>query len=142
MNIYETVQEELAKEATAIQKVAKQLSKESLEKAFDLLCKCKGKVVLTGMGKTGIIARKISATLASTGTTSIFLHAAEGIHGDLGMIESGDVVIAVSNSGNTQELINLIPFFKIQICSYNSYNRRAKFTTGKKFRCSAQLSHS
>jgi len=112
MNIYETVQEELAKEATAIQKVAKQLSKESLEKAFDLLCKCKGKVVLTGMGKTGIIARKISATLASTGTTSIFLHAAEGIHGDLGMIESGDVVIAVSNSGNTQELINLIPFLK------------------------------
>ncbi len=66
------------------------------------------------MGKTGIIARKISATLASTGTTSIFLHAAEGIHGDLGMIESGDVVIAVSNSGNTQELINLIPFLKFK----------------------------
>ncbi|MBP9037159.1 MAG: KpsF/GutQ family sugar-phosphate isomerase [Candidatus Cloacimonas sp.] len=112
MNIYETVQEELAKEAFAIQIVAKQLSKESLEKAFEVLCNCQGKVVLTGMGKTGIIARKISATLASTGTTSIFLHSAEGIHGDLGMIESDDVVIAVSNSGNTQELINLIPFLK------------------------------
>ena len=112
MNVYEIVKEEMAKEASAIQKVADQLNKNSLEKAFDLLCKCKGKVVLTGMGKTGIIARKISATLASTGTTSIFLHSAEGIHGDLGMIEPGDVVIAVSNSGNTQELINLIPFLK------------------------------
>ena len=88
MNIYQTVLEELAKEASAILKVAEQLDKSAVEKAFSLLCNCKGKVVLTGIGKAGIIARKISATLASTGTTSIFLHAAEGIHGDLGMIES------------------------------------------------------
>ncbi|MDD4310379.1 MAG: KpsF/GutQ family sugar-phosphate isomerase [Candidatus Cloacimonetes bacterium] len=112
MNIYQTVLEELAKEASAILKVAEQLDKSAVEKAFSLLCNCKGKVVLTGIGKAGIIARKISATLASTGTTSIFLHAAEGIHGDLGMIEPTDVVIAVSNSGNSQELIAIIPFLR------------------------------
>jgi len=64
------------------------------------------------MGKTGIIARKVSATLASTGTTSIFLHAAEGIHGDLGMLQEQDLVIAISNSGSTQELLAIIPFIK------------------------------
>ncbi len=112
MNVYTTIIEELKKEASAILRVAEQLSEASLEHAFKLLCDCKGKVVLTGMGKAGIIARKISATLASTGTTSIFLHAAEGIHGDLGMIDKGDVVIAVSNSGNTQELISIIPYLK------------------------------
>jgi len=69
-------------------------------------------VIVTGMGKTGIIARKIAATLSSTGTTAIFLHAAEGIHGDLGIIQKNDVVIAISNSGNTEELISIIPSFK------------------------------
>jgi arabinose-5-phosphate isomerase len=112
MNVYSTIIEELKKESSAILRVAEQLSEPSIEHAFKLLCDCKGKVVLTGMGKAGIIARKISATLASTGTTSIFLHAAEGIHGDLGMIDKGDVVIAVSNSGNTQELISIIPYLK------------------------------
>ncbi len=112
MNVFDIVIEELGKEASAITKVAEQLDQSAVEKAFDLLCKCQGKVVLTGIGKAGIIARKISATLASTGTTSIFLHAAEGIHGDLGMIEANDVVIAVSNSGSSQELISIIPFLK------------------------------
>ena len=112
MSISETVVNELKIEASAILKVAEQLQPSDIEKAFKLLCDCKGKVVLTGIGKTGIIARKISATLASTGTSSIFLHAAEGIHGDLGMINPEDVVIAVSNSGNSQELISIIPFLK------------------------------
>ncbi len=112
MNIHTIIVDELKKEASAILRVAEQLDEASLELAFKLLCDCRGKVVLTGMGKAGIIARKISATLASTGTTSIFLHAAEGIHGDLGMIDQGDVVIAVSNSGNTQELISIIPYLK------------------------------
>ncbi|MDY0151544.1 MAG: KpsF/GutQ family sugar-phosphate isomerase [Candidatus Cloacimonas sp.] len=112
MNITEIVKNELKVEASAILKVAEQLDSQAIEQAYELLCNCKGKVVLTGIGKTGIIARKISATLASTGTTSIFLHAAEGIHGDLGMISPEDVVIAVSNSGNSQELISIIPFLK------------------------------
>lgn len=112
MNITETVINELKLEASAILRVAEQLEPESIQSAFDLLINCQGKVVLTGIGKAGIIARKISATLASTGTTSIFLHAAEGVHGDLGMINSGDVVVAISNSGNTHELISIIPFIK------------------------------
>ena len=86
MNIKERIKQELELEATAIQQVAQRVDDEVL-KAVDLLYNCTGKVVVTGMGKTGIIARKIAATLASTGTTSIFLHAAEGIHGDLGILK-------------------------------------------------------
>lgn len=111
MDLIEIVKKELNLEAEAIKKVAEQID-DSVEKAIDILYNCKGKVVVTGMGKTGIIARKIAATLSSTGTTSIFLHAAEGIHGDLGILQKDDVVIAVSTSGNTQELISIIPFIK------------------------------
>ncbi len=112
MNVFEIVIDELNKEASAIMEASRNLDTASVERAFELLSSCTGKIVVTGMGKTGIIARKISATLASTGSTSIFLHAAEGIHGDLGMISKDDVVVAVSNSGNTQEIIALIPFVK------------------------------
>lgn len=103
---------ELKLEAEAILMVAEQLEEEPLRKAFELLLSCQGKIVLTGIGKTGIIARKISATLASTGSSSIFLHAAEGIHGDLGMLSKEDVVIAISNSGNSLELLSIIPYIK------------------------------
>lgn len=112
MNIYDYVKEELKKEASAILNLAEGLNKIELQKAFELLKNCQGKVVLTGIGKAGIIARKISATLASTGTTSIFLHAAEGIHGDLGMLSKQDLVLAISNSGNTPEILAIIPFIK------------------------------
>ena len=111
MDLIEIVKKELNLEAEAIKKIAERID-DSVEKAIDILYNCKGKVVVTGMGKTGIIARKIAATLSSTGTTSIFLHAAEGIHGDLGILQKDDVVIAVSTSGNTQELISIIPFIK------------------------------
>lgn len=112
MSILEQLQKELRLEAEAIQLMAEHLDPAQVEKAYQLLMDCKGKVVLTGIGKAGIIARKISATLASTGTTSIFLHAAEGIHGDLGMLQPTDVVMAISHSGNTQELLSIIPFIK------------------------------
>ncbi len=112
MSIFASVIEELKKEASAITSVAEALSPLEVEKAFQLLKGCQGKVVLTGIGKAGIIARKISATLASTGTSSIFLHAAEGIHGDLGMLSKQDLVIAISNSGNTSEMLAIIPFIK------------------------------
>jgi len=108
----ELIVSELLLAADALKQVAEQVSEDQVQKAFALLSACTGKIVLTGIGKAGIIARKISATLASTGTTSIFLHAAEGIHGDLGMLNGEDVVIAVSNSGNTQELLSIIPFIK------------------------------
>jgi len=82
-------------------------------KALDLLHNCKGKIVVTGLGKSGIAAKKISATLASTGAPSLFLHAAEAIHGDMGVVSVGDTIIAVSYSGETKELIELIPRLKL-----------------------------
>jgi arabinose-5-phosphate isomerase len=82
------------------------------EKAVELLSDCKGRVVVTGMGKSGLIGRKIAATLASTGTPALFLHPGEGIHGDLGMITRGDTVVAISNSGETEELIRILPAIK------------------------------
>jgi len=85
---------------------------ESFVEAVELLYHCKGKVVVTGLGKSGLICRKIAATLSSTGTPSLFLHAGDGLHGDLGMIMKGDVVLAVSNSGETDELLMLLPIIK------------------------------
>jgi arabinose-5-phosphate isomerase len=85
---------------------------DSFLRAVELLYDCRGKVVITGMGKSGIISRKIAATLASTGTPSFFLHAGEGMHGDLGMVMRGDVIVAVSNSGETEEILKLLPHIK------------------------------
>jgi arabinose-5-phosphate isomerase len=99
--------EVLAAEARAIQQVAVLLD-DSFIRAVDMLTGCRGMVVLTGMGKAGIIAEKISATLASTGTPSLFLHPAEARHGDLGRITDSDVVVMLSNSGATEEIVDLI----------------------------------
>ena len=77
--------------------------------AVEMILACRGRVIMTGMGKSGIIAHKISATLASTGTPSFYLHPAEGIHGDLGMVTADDVIIALSNSGETGEVLNILP---------------------------------
>ena len=82
------------------------------EDAVERLYNCKGKVVVTGMGKSGLIGRKIESTLASTGTPAFFLHPAEAVHGDLGMVSRGDIVIAISNSGETEELVKILPTFK------------------------------
>lgn len=81
--------------------------------AVQLLRQCRGKVVVTGLGKSGLICRKIAATLASTGTPAFFLHSGDGMHGDLGMVMKGDVVLAVSNSGETEEMLKLLPHFKL-----------------------------
>lgn len=80
--------------------------------AVDLVMKAGGHVVVCGMGKSGLIGRKIAATLASTGTPSLFLHPAEAIHGDLGMVRRGDVVILISNSGETEEIVRILPAFQ------------------------------
>jgi len=84
----------------------------SFDRAVEILLTCGGRVVVTGMGKSGLIGQKISATLSSTGTPSLFLHPAEAIHGDLGRIVQGDVVLAISHSGDTQELLALLPSVK------------------------------
>ena len=85
---------------------------ERFDRAVEILRDCRGRVVLTGMGKSGSVASKIASTLASTGTPAFFLHPAEGGHGDLGMVVRGDVVIAISNSGETDELVGLLPAIK------------------------------
>ena len=82
------------------------------DRAVDLLLACAGRVVVTGMGKSGLIGQKVSATLASTGTPSLFLHPAEAIHGDLGRIVKGDAVLAISHSGDTAEILALVPQVK------------------------------
>lgn len=101
----------LALEAEAITELIPRINGQ-FSAAVNMILTCPGRVVVTGMGKSGIIGKKISATLASTGTPSFFLHPAEGIHGDLGMVTASDVVIAISNSGETAELLGLLPSLK------------------------------
>jgi arabinose-5-phosphate isomerase len=107
----ETARRVLKIEAQAIQDVLARLNA-SFEKAVDILFACKGRVAVSGMGKSGLIGRKISATLSSTGTPSFFLHPAEALHGDLGMLARGDAMLAVSYGGETQELIQLLEALK------------------------------
>jgi arabinose-5-phosphate isomerase len=107
----DTARRVLKIEAEAIQEVLARLDS-TFDRAVDLLFACKGRVVLTGMGKSGIIARKISSTLSSTGTPSFFLHPAEALHGDLGMLARGDVVLAVTYGGETREIVALLEALK------------------------------
>ncbi len=85
----------------------------SFVQALEILAECEGRVVITGLGKSGLVGRKIAATLSSTGTPSFFLHPVEGAHGDLGMIRKEDVIVAISNSGETDELNNILPSLKM-----------------------------
>jgi arabinose-5-phosphate isomerase len=98
-------------EAEALVSMAERIDGD-FERAVELILASKGRVVVTGMGKSGLIGLKIASTMASTGTPAFFLHPAEGIHGDLGMIMKGDVVIALSNSGETEELVRILPVVK------------------------------
>ena len=93
------------------------------ENAVKSIIKCKGKLIVSGMGKSGIVGKKIAATLASTGTPSFFLHPGEAFHGDLGIIEKEDMVLLISNSGETDEILKIIPFLKHQKKHYN-FNER------------------
>ena len=107
----ETARRVLKIEAQSILDVLARLDA-TFEKAVDLLFTCKGRVVVTGMGKSGLVARKISATLSSTGTPSFFLHPAEAVHGDLGMLARGDMLLAVSYGGETEEIVRLLEALK------------------------------
>ena len=111
MSSLEVAARVLHDEAEAILKLIDRLDT-SFEDAVNLISCSSGRVILTGMGKSGHIAKKVSATMASTGTPSFFLHPAEGIHGDLGMVTAQDVIIAYSNSGETGEILNIIPSVK------------------------------
>jgi arabinose-5-phosphate isomerase len=106
------VVELLKLEAEAINKAANRLQSEQVEKAVEILASCRGKVVLAGVGKSGIVARKIAATLTSTGTLAVYLHPADALHGDLGIVTSDDVAMVLSNSGETDELVVMLPHLK------------------------------
>jgi len=107
----EVAREVLRTEADAIERVSAHLD-DSFFEAVSLLLACRGRVVVTGMGKSGHIGRKLAATFASTGTPAFFVHPAEASHGDLGMITADDVVVALSNSGETGELVSILPMIK------------------------------
>ncbi len=111
MDVIDQAKETLQIEAQAICSLIDRID-ESFVRAIEMLYGCKGRIIVTGMGKSGIIGKKIASTLASTGSPALFLHPAEAAHGDLGMITRDDVVIALSNSGETKELIELIPSIK------------------------------
>lgn len=118
-------------EASAIAELIPRLD-ENFTRAIDLLYTCKGRVVVTGMGKSGLIGKKIAATFASTGTPALFLHPAEGIHGDLGMIARGDVVVVISNSGETSEILTLLPMVKRLGIPLIAITGKSDSTLGKK----------
>ncbi|NQT47174.1 MAG: KpsF/GutQ family sugar-phosphate isomerase [Candidatus Omnitrophica bacterium] len=101
----------LRNESRAIADMAKRLDKKFL-KAIEIICQSKGRVIVTGMGKPGFIAQKISATLSSTGTPSLYLHPAEALHGDVGRVMKDDCVLCLSNSGETEEVVKLLPVIK------------------------------
>ena len=112
VDLTDTAKKVLDIEANAILKSRENLDTVEFNKAIDYIYNCKGRVIVTGMGKSGHIGKKIAATLSSTGTPSYFLHPAESTHGDSGLVTKQDIIIAISYSGETQELLNLMPLIK------------------------------
>jgi arabinose-5-phosphate isomerase len=109
--IIENGREVIKKEAEAIVELAERLDK-NFEEAVRLILECRGRVIVTGIGKSGLIGKKVAATLSSTGISAFFLHPAEGVHGDLGLVRSDDIMIAISKSGATEELQQILPAIK------------------------------
>jgi len=108
-NSYRQVVKILSVEADAIEHAANRLDKHSVEKSLDILAHCESKIIVIGVGKSGVIAQKIAQTMTSTGTVAVFVHPSDALHGSLGVITQGDVVIALSNSGETDEILMLLP---------------------------------
>lgn len=133
MRSIERAKEVFKIEADAIANLSKNLDS-NFEGAIEAILHSKGKLIISGMGKSGIIAKKIAATMASTGTPSFFLHPAEAYHGDLGMIEKEDILLLISNSGETDELLRLIPFLKAQKNIIISMSRNIDSTLAKNSR--------
>lgn len=109
---FQQVNECLKVSSEAIARTSETLNPIQVELAIHLLSTCRGKVILAGVGKSGLIARKIAATLTSTGTTAVYLHPADALHGDLGIVTPADVAILLSNSGETDELVTMLPYLK------------------------------
>ncbi len=111
MTVIDEARRVIRVEAQALSAMADRIDA-SFERAIDVILDSSGRVIVSGMGKSGLVGQKIASTMASTGTPAFFLHPAEGIHGDLGMIMKGDVVIAISNSGETEEILRILPSIK------------------------------
>ena len=109
---YSKVVELLKLEAAAIERTSEILDRRSVERAVEILACCDNKIIVVGIGKSGIIAQKIAQTLVSTGTIAIYVHPSDALHGSLGVITKGDVVVALSNSGETDEILSLVPTIK------------------------------
>ena len=107
----EKAKEVIRVEADAVASLGDRID-ETFAEAVEMVYHCKGRVIVSGVGKSGLVARKIAATLASTGTSAFFIHAAEGLHGDLGVVREEDVILIVTKSGNTEELNALVPPLK------------------------------
>lgn len=110
--VFNQVIQLLKLEANAIERTAERLDRHSVERAVALLKDCRSKIIVTGVGKSGVIAQKIAQTMTSTGTVAVFVHPSDALHGSLGVITQGDVVIALSNSGETEELLAILPTLK------------------------------
>jgi len=135
MDIKKLAQEVFEIEAKEIANLSSRLTAD-FENAIHAILQSSGKLIVSGMGKSGIIGKKIAATLASTGTPSFFLHPGEAYHGDLGMIEENDIVLLISNSGETDEILKLIPFLKHQKNSTISMSGNEESTLAKKHQIS------
>lgn len=111
-NFFADVKNLLNLEASAIAQTATRLEPDQVERVLQLLVDCQGKVVILGIGKSGIIAQKIAATMTSVGTAALYLHPSDALHGGLGIVQSGDVVIVLSNSGETDEIVAMLPYLQ------------------------------
>ncbi len=123
--------EGLATESRAIADSVKKQRPESITKAIELLAHCTGRVVAVGVGKSGVVAQKLASTLTSTGTPAFFLHPTDALHGDLGGLQTGDVVVLISNSGETDELLHLLPFLQKRGIALVSIVGRIDSTLGR-----------
>ncbi|MCX7697921.1 MAG: KpsF/GutQ family sugar-phosphate isomerase [Candidatus Goldbacteria bacterium] len=132
VDIKKEVKKVLKKEATALLKCK---IDNNFEKAIEIILNCKGKVIVTGLGKSGLIGQKISSTFSSTGTPSIFLHPVEAAHGDMGIIMKNDVVIIISQSGETEEVIELLPYLKRLDIPIIAITGKKNSTLAKKANC-------
>ena len=130
MNYKEIAQETLNIEAQTLLQASKNMG-DAFDKAVEMVLACKGKLVVTGVGKSGLIGAKMAATFASTGTPSFFLHPTEALHGDLGMISKDDVVIAISYSGESEELSSILPHIKRFNTPLIGMTRNQNSTLGK-----------
>lgn len=127
----ESAKRTIASEIETIKELEKSLNAEALTKTLDFMQNSKGRIIITGMGKSGHIGKKIAASLASTGTPSFFVHPAEASHGDLGMITEDDIVIAISNSGESRELIDILNYCKRFGITLIAITKNPKSSLGK-----------